>query len=295
MRRKATPAPPSIIKTYKLFIGGAFPRSESGRSLPVKHVSGRVLAHVSHASRKDLRDAVESALAVQRKWASATAYNRGQVLYRLAEMIQAREAECISLLCATGEVSRADARKEVALSIDRCVAWAGWADKIETVLGGKQPVAGPYVVYSTPEAIGVVVAIAPEKSPLLGLLTVMLPALAVGNAVVLCAGGRNPFIAATIGEALATSDFPAGVVNVLTGRVGELIPVLASHRDIHACIAAGVSAADARALELGAAENMKRVTILDRNMDLADNAALHSPFLAERLVEIKTVWHPSAI
>ncbi len=295
MASKATSAKLSVIKTYKLYVGGAFPRSESGRSLPVKAADGRVLAHISHASRKDLRDAIEVAHAAQPKWANATAYNRGQVLYRLAEMVQAREAECIALLCATGEISRTDARKEVALSIDRCVAWAGWADKIAVVLGGKQPVAGPYLVYSTPEPIGVVVAVAPEKNPLLGLLSVLLPALAVGNAVVLCCGHRNPLIAATFGEALATSDVPPGVANVLTGRVSELIPWIASHREVHACIAAGLSKPDAQALELGAAENMKRVTILDRDIDLADNAALHSPWIAERLVEVKTVWHPSAI
>ncbi|MSR41974.1 MAG: aldehyde dehydrogenase family protein [Phycisphaerales bacterium] len=295
MPSKATSAPPKVVKTYKLYINGAFPRSESGRSLPVKDAKGRVLAHVSHASRKDLRDAIEAAHAAHAKWANATAYNRGQVLYRIAEMIQSREEECVALLCATGEITRKDARAEVDLSIDRCIAWAGWADKIAAVLGGKQPVAGPYLVFSTPEPIGVVVAIAPEKHPLLGLLSVLLPALAVGNAVVLCCGGRNLLLAATFGEALATSDVPAGVANVLTGRISELIPWIASHRDVHACIAAGLSKAETRTLELGAAENMKRVTILDRNIDLTQSPVLHSPFLAERLVEIKTVWHPSTL
>jgi acyl-CoA reductase-like NAD-dependent aldehyde dehydrogenase len=284
-----------VVKTYKLFINGAFPRSESGRSLAVKNAKGRVLAHVSHASRKDLRDAVEAAHGAQTKWANATAYNRGQVLYRIAEMIQAREEECVALLCATGKVTPSAARKEFALSIERCIAWAGWTDKIGAILGGKQPVAGPYLVYSSPEPVGVVVAIAPAEQPLLGLLSVLLPALAVGNAVVLCCGGPNPLIAATFGEALATSDVPAGVANVLTGKIAELIPWIASHRDVQGCIAAGLSKADARALELGIAENMKRVTILDRNTDLADPAVLHSPWIVEKLVEIKTVWHPSAL
>ena len=284
-----------VAKTLKLYINGAFPRSESGRTIAVKDAKGRVVAHASHASRKDLRDAVEAANAAQPKWAAATAYNRGQVLYRVAEMLEARRGEFITLITSIEGRSSADAAREVDHAIDRAVCFAGWTDKIAAVLGVKQPVAGPYFVFTMPEATGTVAVVVPDRTPLLSMLSLMLPALAAGNAVIVIAPMRNTPLAAALGEALATSDVPAGIVNILTGVRAELAPWIASHRDIAAISGAFLSEKDAMALELGCAENLKRVQIFRDAPAFEDDAFWHSPFVMTPFIELKTVWHPSAL
>jgi len=257
-----------VRKTYKLFIGGAFPRSESGRTYEAEG------QNVARASRKDVRDAVRAARAAQAGWASATAYNRGQVLYRLAEMVEARVPEFAALCTGRDEVER---------SIDRIVWYAGWADKLSQVLGGSNPVAGPYFNFTVPEATGVVAVLAPDDPPLLGLVSRLLPPLVGGNAVVAVASESRPLAAVEVAEALATSDVPGGVVNILTGRRDELAPVLAAHMDVNAL---DVSGADGLAPELEqlAAENVKRV--------VHGSADSQSPWQIAAFLELKTVWHP---
>ncbi|MEY2714832.1 MAG: hypothetical protein RIT24_1175, partial [Planctomycetota bacterium] len=197
-----------VAKTLKLYVNGAFPRSESGRTIPVKDARKRVVAHASHASRKDLRDAVEAANAAQAKWSAATAYNRGQVIYRIAEMLEARRAEFTALIHEIEGRSKAEAAREVDHAIDRCVCYAGWTDKIASVLGGKQPVAGPYFVFSMPEAMGTVAVVAPDERPLLAMVSLLLPVIAAGNAAIVIAPMTNAPLAVALGEALATSDVP---------------------------------------------------------------------------------------
>jgi acyl-CoA reductase-like NAD-dependent aldehyde dehydrogenase len=257
-----------VKKTYKLFIGGSFPRSESGRTYEAEG------QNVARASRKDVRDAVRAARAAQPGWAAATAYNRGQVLYRLAEMVEARGDE-FAALC--------DGRDEVERSIDRIVWYAGWADKLPQVLGGSNPVAGPYFNFTVPEPTGVVAVLAPDEPPLLGLVTRLLPPLVGGNAVVAVASESRPLAAIELAEALATSDVPDGVVNLLTGNHSELGPVLASHMDVNAIDLCGADG-DAPELERLAADNVKRVV-----RGLAD---AQSPWEIASFLELKTVWHP---
>jgi len=288
-----------VTKTCKLLINGAFPRSESGRVLPLADRAGRVVATFAHASRKDLRDAVEAAAAAAPKWADATAYNRGQILYRLAEMVEARAAEFAAALRAPGGVTPAAARKEVAESVDRLVCWAGWTDKVAQVLGNQNPVAGPYYDFTVPEPVGVATIVAPERPALLGLVSLVAPAMAVGNACVAIASDANPLPAVAFMESLATSDVPAGVANVLTGRRGELLPHAAGHREIAAIVAAGTSADEAKALRLGIAENLKRVRIdgsprPDAGLDWYDDPRWCGPDALEALLDLKTIWHPSA-
>jgi acyl-CoA reductase-like NAD-dependent aldehyde dehydrogenase len=257
-----------VKKTYKLFIGGAFPRSESGRTY---EADGQ---NVAHASRKDVRDAVRAARAAQPGWAAATAYNRGQVLYRVAEMVEARIPE-FAELC-TG-------REEVERTIDRVVWYAGWADKLPQVLGGSNPVAGPYFNFTVPEPTGVVGVLAPDEPPLLGLVTRLLPPLVGGNAVVAVASELHPLAAVELAEAIATSDVPGGVVNLLTGFRAELAPVLASHMDVNA-LDIGAANGDAADLERLAAENVKRI--------VHGAADAQSPWEITGVLELKTVWHP---
>src|SRR4051812_17062080 len=232
-----------VKKTYKLYIGGAFPRSESGRTYEAQG------QNVALASRKDVRDAVQAARGAQPKWAAATAYNRGQVLYRIAEMMEARVPEFAELCTGKDEVYR---------SIDRWVWYAGFADKLSQVLGGTNPVAGPYFNFTIPEPTGVVATIAPDEPPLLGLVTRIAPALTGGNAVIALASETQPLAAVELAEAIATSDVPGGVVNLLTGRRAELAPWLASHMDVNAIDVCGADGLRAE-LETAAAENVKRV------------------------------------
>jgi acyl-CoA reductase-like NAD-dependent aldehyde dehydrogenase len=257
-----------VKKTYKLFIAGAFPRSESGRTYEAQG------QNVARASRKDARDAVRAARAAFPKWSGMTAYNRGQVLYRLAEMVEARIAEFAELCSGRDEVERA---------IDRIVWYAGWADKFAQVVGSSNPVAGPYFNFTVPEPTGVVAIVAPEEPSLLGLVTRIAPALTGGNAVVAVASESAPLAAIELAEALATSDVPAGAVNILTGHRGELSPWLASHMDVNAIDLAGADG-DAPDLERAAAANVKRV--------VRGRSDAQSPWEIAAFVELKTVWHP---
>jgi acyl-CoA reductase-like NAD-dependent aldehyde dehydrogenase len=257
-----------VKKTYKLFVGGAFPRSESGRTYEAED------QNVARASRKDVRDAVRAARGALPKWAGMTAYNRGQVLYRLAEMVEARADE-FARLCS--------GRKEVERTIDRVVWYAGWADKLAQVLGSSNPVAGPYFNFTVPEPTGVVGIVAPDEPPLLGLVTRLAPALTGGNTVVTLASETHPLAAIELAEALATSDVPGGVVNILTGHRSELAPWLAAHMDVNALDLAG-SDGDSAELERAAADNVKRVV-----HGAPDS---QSPWEIAAFLELKTVWHP---
>ncbi len=297
-----------VTKTYKLFIDGKFPRSESGRTIAAADSRGRVAAHVSHASRKDLRDAVSAARKALPGWKNATAYLRGQILYRMAEMMEGKREELAAALVVGGEKPAA-AKREVAATIDRLVAFAGWADKYAQVLGCNNAVAGPYYNFTVPEATGVVAVVAPDEPGLLGLVSLCAPAMCAGNAVVAVAGERYPIAAAVLAEVFATSDLPGGVLNLLTGTRDELVPVIAGHRDVDAVVAAGVSEGQARTLREGAAENVKRVKIMEKRgsrvkgikgskdgeIDWFDGAACESPWWIEAVVEMKTIWHPSAV
>ena len=289
-----------ILKTWKLFIGGAFPRTESGRTVIVRDARERVVAHCCRGSRKDLRNSVEAARKALPGWWGRDAYNRGQILYRMAEMAEGRAAELVDAIrsvpdAATGKAATAaQARREVENSIDRLVAFAGWCDKFPQVLGCRNPVNGPYHDFTMPEPTGVCIAIAPESPSLLGLVSVVAPMLAGGNVVVLVASERNPLPAMTFAEICATSDVPGGVVNVLTGLREELLPECATHRDVDAIGGAFETAEERRLLELGAAENLKRVRLCDaRTVDWNDETERHSPWTIEPFTEMKTIWHPS--
>lgn len=289
-----------VTKTYKLFIDGKFPRSESGRTLVVNKTRGTgkagstaVYAHVCHASRKDLRDAVSAARKALPGWRGATAYLRGQILYRMAEMMEGKADELTAAVAVCGP-SGASAKKEVTAAIDRVVNFAGWADKYQQVLGCNNPVAGPYYNFTVPEPTGVVAAVAPDGPPLLGLISLIAPAVCAGNTVVAVASEANPIPAAVLGEVIATSDVPGGVVNLLTGKRDELVPIIADHRDIDAVHAAGLSDTHRAALRAGAAENVKRVCVR-KAVDFFDANACQSPWWIEPLVEMKTMWHPSAV
>ena len=255
----------AVRKTYKLYIGGAFPRSESGRSYVVVDSDGRVSSPTPRsASRKDVRDAVVAARKAQPGWAGATAYNRGQVLYRVAEMLDGRRAQFAEEVAASEGMSHKQAAASVDAAVDRWVWYAGWADKVAQVAGSSNPVAGPFFNFSVPEPTGVVGVVAPQASSLLGLVSVLAPVLVTGNAVVLLASEKRPLPAITLAEVLATSDLPGGVVNVLTGRVAELAPVLAAHRDVDALDLAGAPAELLAELEQAAVTNVKRVLRPDR-------------------------------
>ena len=259
-----------VKKTYKLYIAGEFPRSESGRSYDVQG------ANVAWGSRKDLRDAVRAARAAFPGWAGKTAYNRGQILYRVAEMMETRRAEFVELTGGEAEVDSA---------VDSWVWYAGWADKLAQVLGSSNPVAGPYFNFTVPEPTGVVGVVAPEEPSLLGLVRRLAPVIVGGNTAVVLASERAPLAAVTLAEALATSDVPGGVVNLLTGRKKELAPWLASHMDVNAIDLTGVEG-DRAELERLAAENVKRVVV---------NGSGQSLWHAAAFLELKTVWHPIGV
>jgi acyl-CoA reductase-like NAD-dependent aldehyde dehydrogenase len=280
----------TVAKTYKLYVGGAFPRSESGRSYPVTGTDGTLLAHAALASRKDVRDAVSAARAAFPGWSGATAYNRGQVLYRVAEMLQGRRAQFVDDVVAAEGVRKGQATALVDAAIDRWVWYAGWTDKIVSVLGSVNPVAGPLVNWSTPEPTGVVGVLAPQSSALLGLVDVLAPVLATGCTAVVVASELRPLPAVELAEVLATSDVPGGVVNVLTGRTAELAPWLAAHGEVQALDLVGAPAELAAELERAAADGVKRV--LPRPTTEPDPA--REPDLARlrAWTEIKTVWHP---
>jgi acyl-CoA reductase-like NAD-dependent aldehyde dehydrogenase len=281
----------AVRKTYKLYIGGAFPRSESGRSYPVSDPTGRLLAHAAQASRKDVRDAVTAARKAFAGWSGATAYNRGQVLYRIAEMLEGRREQFVAEVGAAEGVTPAEAAVQVDAAIDRWVWYAGWSDKYAQVVGGANPVAGPYFNFSLPEPSGVVAIIAPQESSLLGFVSVVAPALTTGNTVVVLASADRPLPAVSLTEALATSDLPAGVLNLLTGSPAELAPWLASHRDVNCLDLTGIEPADRVPLAQAAADNVKRV-LAPATLDLTVDPGMSR---LAAFVETKTVWHPLGV
>lgn len=278
-----------VRKTYKLFVGGAFSRSESGRVAPVAGPGGETVAWAVQASRKDVRDAVRAARAAQPKWAGAHAALRGQVLYRVAEMAEGRAGQLAAELEAVG-VDSAAARTEVDAATDRWVWYAGWTDKIAHVAGSVNAVAGPYFDFTVPEPVGVVGIVAPEDPALLGFVSLVAPALCAGNAVVVLASERSPLVAMTLAEILHTSDVPAGVVNVLTGSKAELGPVLAAHGDVDAVDVTGARGEVATAMEREAAADVKRVV---RPLGAEPSwSEAQSPYAVTATMELKTVWHP---
>lgn len=281
----------TVRKTYKLYVGGAFPRSESGRTYPVENASGELIAHAVRGSRKDARDAVKAARAAQTGWASRTAYNRGQILYRIAEVMETRRAEFVEELEATGATPEA-AAEEVGAAIDRWVWYAGWTDKYPQVLGGSNPVAGAFFNFTVPEPVGVVAIAASDEAPLLGLISRVAPALVPGNTAVVVASETSPLVAVTLAEAMATSDVPGGVVNLLSGFRSEMIPALAGHGDVDSIDLTGCSAELSTEAQVLAAETVTRtISATAAERDWTAGSA-QSPYLIERFCEHKTVWHP---
>jgi acyl-CoA reductase-like NAD-dependent aldehyde dehydrogenase len=282
-----------VRKTYKLYIGGSFPRSESGRSYPVSSHGGEFLANAALASRKDVRDAVRAARSAVGGWSGATAYNRGQILYRVAEMLEGRRAQFVDEVRAGEGLGRSAAESTVDVAIDRWVWYAGWSDKVAQVYGNANPVAGPYFNLTTPEPTGVVGIVAPPDSSLLGLVSVVAPAIVTGNTCVVLASEDRPLPAITLAEVLATSDLPGGVVNLLTGRLAETSPWLAGHMDVNAIDLTGVAdPALATELEVAAAENLKRVLRPHPEADWTQDPGLDRMLT---FLEPKTVWHPKGI
>jgi acyl-CoA reductase-like NAD-dependent aldehyde dehydrogenase len=279
-----------VKKTHKLYIGGAFPRSESGRSYVVATPSGEFLANAALGSRKDVRDAVVAARAAQPGWAGATAYNRGQVLYRVAEILEDRRSQFVAAVAAGEGLDADGAAAAVDAAVDRWVWYAGWCDKVAQVAGSSNPVAGPYFNFSIPEPTGVVGLLAPVRSSLLGLVSVLAPVLVTGNTAVVIASETRPVPAVVLGEVLATSDLPGGVVNIVTGRAAEIAATLAAHRDVDALDLAGAPAELATELARAAAVNVKRV--LAAPPDEPDWTEPPTPRRILAFVETKTVWHP---
>jgi acyl-CoA reductase-like NAD-dependent aldehyde dehydrogenase len=279
----------SVFKTYKLYVGGKFPRSESGRVYEVTDSKGKWLANAPQSSRKDARDAVVAARKAFGGWSSATAYNRGQILYRIAEMLEGRKDQFVREVADAEGLSKSKAAAVVDAAIDRWVWYAGWTDKIAQVVGGANPVAGPYFNLSSPEPTGVVTVLAPQESSFLGLISVVAPVIATGNTAVIVASENSPLPALSLGEVLATSDLPGGVVNILSGRTAEIAAPLAAHQDVNAIDLAGADDVLAKDLEIAAADNLKRV-LRPQPVDYAEAPGI------ERLtafLETKTVWHPT--
>ena len=284
-----------VRKTYKLYVDGDFPRSESGRSYPALDHHGEVIARVAAGTRKDLRHAVRSARRAQPGWAGRTGYNRGQIIYRIAEMVEDRAATFAARIQVTG-VGGARARREVARSIDRLVWYAGWADKYQQVIGNLNPVSGPFFNISTPEPTGVVGVIAPEEPALLGLVSRVAPVIVSGNTAVVLASERRPIPAITLSEAMATADLPGGVVNILTGPKSGMAPYLASHLDVNAIDAYGADPEMMADLEVAAAGGVKRVVRPpEGRTDWTHDRAAQSPYAISAFTEIKTVWHPKGL
>jgi len=273
-----------VKKTYKLFIGGAFPRSESGRSYEIKNKRGQFIANPAQASRKDLRDAVLAAKNAHPGWSSATAFNRGQILYRIAEILEGRTSQFVDEIVATTGVTSSVAKQEVSAAIDLWVWYAGWCDKITSVSGNNNPIAGPYYNFTIPESLGVIGIVAEEKDSLIGLVRSLAPIIAGGNTSVLIASQSRPLAAITLAEVLATSDLPAGVVNILTGIKTELAPWLASHMEIDGLDLSGIDSI--AELRVSGAENLKRIHTFEKDV---------SPERILAFMEYKTIWHPVGI
>jgi acyl-CoA reductase-like NAD-dependent aldehyde dehydrogenase len=275
-----------VKKTYKLFIGGAFLRTESGRTYEVKNSKGIFIANPCFASRKDLKDAVVAARAAHSGWSNATAYNRGQILYRIAEMLEGRAEQFVSEICELTGVTPKKAQDEVEASIDLLVWYSGWTDKISALDGSTNPVAGPYYNFTIPEALGVVGFIAPKKSPLLGFIAGIAPIIASGNTVIALASEVAPLPAMSFAEVIATSDVPAGVINILTGKSAELAPWFASHMDIDGLDISGLDSKLVTEIKVAGAQNLKRIHSFK---DVA------TPGRILAFMESKTVWHPIGV
>jgi acyl-CoA reductase-like NAD-dependent aldehyde dehydrogenase len=281
----------AVPKTYKLYIGGKFPRSESGRTYEISTAKGDFVANVAKASRKDARDAIVAARGAVKGWAGATAYNRGQVLYRIAELLEGRRAQFVDEITRLEGVSAAVASAQVDEAIDRWVWYAGWTDKHAQVAGGANPVAGPYFNISVPEPTGVVAVIAPQDSSLLGFVSAVAPPLVTGNTVVVVASEQLPLSAISLAEVLATSDVPGGVVNILTGSPAEIAPWLASHADVNALDLVGAGSLEWIDLQVAAADTLKRVLPPEEGPD----AAAPSLDRISAFTETKTVWHTKSM
>jgi acyl-CoA reductase-like NAD-dependent aldehyde dehydrogenase len=289
-----------VRKTYKLYIGGAFPRSESGRSYEVGDASGAPLANACRASRKDLREAVRAARSAFAGWSGRTAMNRGQILYRVAELMEGRRDQFVDEVTAAEGSDEARAAESVDRAIDRWVWYAGWADKIGQVLGASNPVGAPYFNFTIPEPTGVVGVVAPETSSLLGLVSRLAPVLVGGSTAVVLASETRPLPAITLTEVLATSDVPGGVVNVLTGLRRELVPVLAAHGDVDALDLWGLPDDMRAATESSAADSIKRLSrrplgVRESRFDWLDDRASERPEWIAAFLEMKTVWHPFGV
>ncbi len=271
-----------VKKTYKLFINGAFPRSESGRTYEIKSAKGVFIANPCLASRKDLKDAVVAARAAQSGWNKASAYNKGQILYRIAEMLEGRRAQFVDEIVVVTGATKSKAEKEVTDSVDRLVWYAGWSDKLSSLSGALNPVAGPYYNFTVPESMGVIAAIAPEAPSLLGLIDAIAPIIVGGNTVVVLASTKAPLSAMSFAEVIATSDVPAGVINILTGKKDEIAPWMASHMDIDGFDISGLTATSHGAIRIAGAENLKRIY----SFKSADPGRILA------FLENKTVWHP---
>jgi acyl-CoA reductase-like NAD-dependent aldehyde dehydrogenase len=284
-----------VKKTYKLYLGGKFPRSESGRYLPAQSPSGEHLDNYAHASRKDFRDAVVAARTAAESWRGATAYNRGQILYRAAEMLQNRAGELVNEIARSTDVSAANARREVALAIDRLVHFAGWTDKYQQVFGSVNPVATSHFDFTTPEPTGVVVVLAPDAPSLLALVSLVAPVILSGNAAIAIPSEKFPLPAATFAEILATSDLPGGVVNLLTGRRAELAPHIAAHLDVNAIVDGAGDAELSAKLQAGTAINLKRYSRNSLAPAAWFTAKAEDPYRILDTVEFKTAWHPIGV
>ncbi|GHE45486.1 aldehyde dehydrogenase [Streptomyces longispororuber] len=281
----------TVFKTYKLYVGGKFPRSESGRVYEVTDAKGNWLANAPQSSRKDARDAVVAARKAFGGWSNATAYLRGQILYRVAEMLEGRREQFTREVADAEGLSKSKAAAVVDAAVDRWVWYAGWTDKIGQVVGGANPAAGPFLNLSTPEPTGVVAVLAPQESSFLGLVSVIAPVIATGSTAVVVASEKAPLPALSLGEVLATSDVPGGVVNILSGRTAELAAPLAAHQDVNAIDLTGADAGLAKELEVAAADNLKRVLrpqAVDGDFTAAPGTERLTAFL-----ETKTVWHPT--
>lgn len=275
-----------VNKTYKLFIGGAFPRSESGRVYEIKGANKKFLANPALASRKDLRDAVVAAKSAQSGWANATAFNRGQILYRIAEIMQGRSEQFVEEICALEGVTTKVAKLQVVEAIDTWVWYSGWCDKLSSVSGSQNQVSGPFYNFTTPEALGVIALFAETKPSLLGAVRTLAPALAGGNSAILIASESYPLPAITLGEVIATSDLPGGVVNILTGKISELLPWVGSHMEIDGVDVAGLNKKQEDEIKLVGADNLKRISRF---------APSNHPERILSFMEHKTIWHPIGI
>ena len=282
----------NVLKTYKIFIGGKFPRTESGRYFDVKNEKGKLLANMCLSSKKDFRNAVVVARKAQKEWQSTSALNKGQILYRIAEILEGRKAQFIDELMMTGS-SKNQAKDEVDLSIDRLIYYAGWSDKFQQIFSSVNPVSSNHFNFSTLQSMGVVSVIAPNEFPLLGLISIVAPLIVGGNTCVILSSEKNPMASISFGEVINTSDVPHGVVNILTGKRKELISHFASHKDVNAISYCGDNDKEIKEIEMLSVENLKRVKIYKRKNWHSENS--QSPYFIEKFQEIKTIWHPTEI